>query len=167
MPRKIAIQGFTLIELMITISLLGILAAIALPSFQDMIVQSRLRSQTNELIGAVQYARAEAIKRNQTISLCATASATSTSCAAGNWGNWVVLDSGDNAIRRGGIPATLKLTSTLQDNTLRFLPTGLNNISAGNDSLNLCSPTGSGNTARSIQIGSSGRTTITPSSGCP
>ena len=67
MKHKIA--GFTLIELMITIALAGILAAIGLPSFTDTISRSRLTTNINELVASMNFARSEAVKQNRSITV--------------------------------------------------------------------------------------------------
>ena len=159
-------QGFSLIELMVAIAILAILASIAAPAMQNMIVQSRLTSQTNELISAVQFARGEAIKRNQTIRLCSAASAGATSCG-GSWEHWVVLNANNTVLRQGSLPSNLKLSSTFNANTLGFAPTGLTNVTPDSaDSLSLCSPTGNGDTTRTIQVRLAGGTAIKKSAGC-
>ena len=55
--------GFTLIELMVTVSVLGVLLAIALPSFQPLIERWRVRQVESHLESSLQFARSEAIKR--------------------------------------------------------------------------------------------------------
>ena len=60
-PRHIL--GFTLIELMVAVSVLGVLLAIALPSFQPLIERWRVRQVTEGLVSSLQFARSEAIKR--------------------------------------------------------------------------------------------------------
>jgi type IV fimbrial biogenesis protein FimU len=56
-------KGFTLVELLITVSLVGILAAIAVPSFNTAIKNSKADSEVSDLQRALNYARLEAINR--------------------------------------------------------------------------------------------------------
>src|SRR5690349_9752111 len=75
-PMKRHSRGFTLIELMVSIFVLGILTALAVPSFVGMMNRNRLASQSNELLAAVQYARIEAIRTNAKVTFCGAATAT-------------------------------------------------------------------------------------------
>jgi type IV fimbrial biogenesis protein FimT len=59
--------GFTLIEMMIAIAVLGLLLGLALPSFNDMIRNARVRAAAETYLGALNLARTEAIKRNVTV----------------------------------------------------------------------------------------------------
>ena len=68
--------GFTLIELMVTLSILAILTAIAAPNFSQMMVANRMTTQNNELIAAINLARSEAIKLNRSVTFCKLDSAT-------------------------------------------------------------------------------------------
>lgn len=58
-------KGFTLIELMVSIVVLGILVAVAIPSFTEIIRNNRLTTQANDGLGLLLYARSEAIKRRE------------------------------------------------------------------------------------------------------
>ncbi len=62
-PKSAA--GFTLLELIVAISIAGVLMAMAIPSFSDMIRNNRLTTYTNELVTALNIAHSEAIKRGQ------------------------------------------------------------------------------------------------------
>ena len=64
------VAGFTLIELVTTVTLLGILLAIAVPSFRQLTLNQGVKSAAFDLFSALQYTRSEAIKRpGQTITL--------------------------------------------------------------------------------------------------
>lgn len=60
-------KGFTLIELMVTLAVLVILITVGIPSFNATVRESRLKSQANELWGAMVAARSEAVKRNESV----------------------------------------------------------------------------------------------------
>ncbi len=68
MPRRS--RGFSLLELMITITVMAILLAIALPSFRDVIHRNQVSSASNAILASVSYARSEAITRGQLVSVC-------------------------------------------------------------------------------------------------
>lgn len=57
-------QGFNLVEMVIATAVLAILAAIAVPSFAQMIQNSRIRTAAESIQNGLQVARAEAVKRN-------------------------------------------------------------------------------------------------------
>jgi type IV fimbrial biogenesis protein FimT len=63
LTRPNRLRGFTLIELMVTIAVLAILLAVAVPSFQRASMNARLSAQTNELIASLKEARSEAARR--------------------------------------------------------------------------------------------------------
>ncbi|TRX02945.1 GspH/FimT family pseudopilin [Candidatus Methylobacter oryzae] len=71
--------GFTVLEIMIVVAIACILAAVAVPSFQDMIERDRLKQVVESLKSDLQFARTEAIKRNQDIHF---------SRSSGNAGAW-------------------------------------------------------------------------------
>lgn len=56
--------GFTFIEVIVTVAVAAIILSIGVPSFSSVIRNSRLTTNTNELITALHFSRAEAIKRN-------------------------------------------------------------------------------------------------------
>jgi type IV fimbrial biogenesis protein FimT len=88
-------RGFTLIEVLVTISIAVILMALAVPSFTEIMTRNRLVTYNNEFVAALATARSEAIRRGTTVSVCKRAS--DTSCVGGAWSNgWlVVVNTGD------------------------------------------------------------------------
>jgi len=62
--------AFTLIELLITVTILGIFAAIAVPSFTQFINNSRTQSLNNEMLSLLQYARSTAVEQRLLIKVC-------------------------------------------------------------------------------------------------
>ncbi len=82
-------RGFTLIELLIAMAVLVIASTLAVPAFITFIQNNRLASQTNELVGAFQYARSEALKRGVPVTLCS--SSNSDSCSGNFDEGWIVV----------------------------------------------------------------------------
>lgn len=68
-PRS---RGFTLIELMIGLVLLGVLLVLAMPSFTQMLQNMKLRTSAETILAGLQSARAEALKRNQSVEFLLT-----------------------------------------------------------------------------------------------
>jgi type IV fimbrial biogenesis protein FimT len=60
-------SGFTLIELLVTLAVVVILATVALPGFQHMLADNRVRSGYNEVLIGLNVARSEAIKRRRAV----------------------------------------------------------------------------------------------------
>jgi type IV fimbrial biogenesis protein FimT len=83
--------GFTLVELIITLTIAGILMAIAAPAMQSFVSSNRLTSQVNDLLADISLTRNEAIKRNAITGICVTAVDGNACVSSGNWANgWLV-----------------------------------------------------------------------------
>jgi type IV fimbrial biogenesis protein FimT len=89
------LRGFTLIELLVTLSIAAILLTVAIPNFRDFLMNSRLATQTNDLVLALTLAKSEAVKRGRQATVCSTSNATS--CAASTtWETgWLVFADND------------------------------------------------------------------------
>jgi len=62
-------RGFTLVELLVTLAVLAIVLGFAVPSFQNMVESNRVTSTTNNLVGLLNYARAEAMRYGRTVAV--------------------------------------------------------------------------------------------------
>jgi type IV fimbrial biogenesis protein FimT len=123
--------GFTIIELMVSITVLGVLLGLGVPAFTNLIRNQRMATQTNAVVGALTYARAESAVRGQPVSICAS-NANRTGCDIGaeSWVNgWIIftdrgatpgdIDEGEVIIQTGDAPATGFAVSTT-DSFIRF-----------------------------------------------
>jgi len=89
--------GFTLVELMAVTAIVAILLTIGLPSYRYITNSYRLSSEVNGLLGDLMYARAEAIKEGNGVTVCVSSNATSCSGAA-TWQNgWIIFSNPTNA----------------------------------------------------------------------
>jgi type IV fimbrial biogenesis protein FimT len=96
--------GFTVTELVMVMTIIGILTAIGVPSFKFVTVSNRISSEINGLLGDMQFARSQAIKQGLTVTVCTSSNSTTPTptCNTGGAGNvwntgWIVfLDSNGN-----------------------------------------------------------------------
>ena len=70
MPHDRRVQGFTLLELMVTVAIMAIMAAIAFPSMRDFVSNSRLVNRSEQIANAFRFARTEAVRMNTPVLLC-------------------------------------------------------------------------------------------------
>lgn len=100
--RSRSSRGFSLIELMVVISIAAILLGLGVPSFRTFIASQRVKTATSDFATAAMYARSEAIKRNAEVGVYA---------AAGGWQDgWNVRVGGVSLGSQAAYPA-LSMTS--------------------------------------------------------
>lgn len=95
-------RGFTLVEAMVVVAMLGIIAAIAAPSFTGFIGTMNAKTAAFDLISDLTTARSEAIKRNADTTLAPV---------GGNWSNgWQITAGGATLRERGALASSLAVT---------------------------------------------------------
>jgi type IV fimbrial biogenesis protein FimT len=97
--------GMTMIELLVTVSIVAILATMAAPSLREMVENNRLTALNNQLVSTLNYVRAESVKRAFPVTMCVRNSTGSGCATSGGFENgWIVFVDcdGDNALDASG-----------------------------------------------------------------
>ncbi len=172
--------GFTLIELMVTITVLAILAVFAFPSFQTTIRNNRVLSDTTNLTTAINQARTEAVTRKQQVTICASSDGATCTNTATWSGGWIVfIDSGSKSaatVAAGDVVTLLRVFPKVTTSTsitattgnaitptkfIRFQPTGsaiANGVDGTLAGYTLkATPAHGGDITRTIDVGPFGR----------
>jgi len=185
-----AVKGFTLIELMMTLSIAAILLTVAVPSYITFTKNSRLTAQTNKVIAAVSLARGEASKRGTRVVLCrsdevgqADPDCSGSSGTSKDWSNgWLVFavgtsrstplyDPGQNDVLIAQFEAEDNVvikTVSANDKNLEFNPDGTTNESGSTAKFAVCDDRGVSK-GKLVEVSPVGRpvsgdaTTCTPS----
>ena len=152
--------GFTLLEMMIVVVILGVILGIALPGFRNVTLATRLTNYVNEFVSGTYTARGEAIKRNTTVRLCASAD-TLTCATSGGWSQgWIVLDPNNVVIQESaGLESGFLFTESGGAHVLSFDSTGYASSPA---TFKLCRQIPSvGHQERQVVVSRNGRSTVT------
>lgn len=173
-------RGFTLLELMIVVSIVAITASLAVPSFRETIARNRIVTQNNALITALTLARSEAIKQGSRVSVCASADMTSCS-GAGTWETgWIVFDDPTNPGTVDGGEQVLRVWDALKAGTtiraagsfsdfVSFVGSGESRATpTNNDTFSVCPKDGDTTKGRRIIVSLTGHVrTEKGASSCP
>ena len=85
-------NGFTLIELMVTLGVAAILLSVGIPGFNGLIRDNRLTTDYNQFVSALNTARSEAVKRGVGVTTCKRNTAGTDCNNAGNWEDgWIIF----------------------------------------------------------------------------
>jgi len=176
--------GFTLLELMVALTVLALLLGIGVPSFRDFVRNSRMTAAANDIVTDFSIARSEAVKRRVPVTLCKSQDlATCDAAAAGAFRTWIMfVDDADPAVAAGTdgngvvntnevilrqrtIADTITVTTNANARRATFLPSGYPNATAaGNvtqfvlcDDRGNVTSVGGNSAARGVQILPTGR----------
>lgn len=161
--------GFTLLELMVTISVAAILIAVGVPGMQKFVQNNRRAAEVNNLVATLQVARTEAVSRNQRVGICASTTGTSCSGSTSWETGWIVFVDDTSAGTQGARDAAeeiLRVDAAVEGMTARasfeslaYRPNGRIETYPGNGNtgeITLCDGRGAGE-ARVVQIEMTGR----------
>ena len=162
-------QGFTAVEMMVTVAIIGMLAAIALPSYSALMAKYRLSSENTSLMLDFVLARGEAVSRSTRVTVCQ--SSDGLTCARDGWGAGRivfadatpagVVDSGDVILRATGAIASGDL---MTPNDLPFVSYDSTGVSSNNFTITTCK---SGYTGAKVIVYPTGRIRKDTSGLCP
>jgi len=157
-------RGFTVLELLTTVVVVGVIAALAGPPLQSMMANQRVRNASYDLSSSLVFARDQATKRtltpNATIKVIANSA---------NWsGGWQVLDASNNVLLNRpayvGINVVTNTTTSGSCSTPCVIFNRLGRIDSASvtddgrsPAFRLVNSSGSGTTTRCLGIDSSGR----------
>lgn len=119
-------RGFTLIELMVTIAVAAILMALAAPSMTTLIGSNRIQAEAASLVGDMQFARAEAIKRGIDVTICPSSDGAACLATTSWHSGWMVFsDLAQPGVFDGSVDTLLKRRTPLLTGDTVVVGTGL------------------------------------------
>ena len=166
-------KGFTLLELIIVIAILGISMAIAAPGLSTMIANNRISSNASDFASALQLAKAEAVARLNPVIICKKNAASTDCITDGDWSQGWIVFSDDNG--NGGIDAPGEVVLLIHealherisfggntaevDSSITFRPSGTSSVTT-TSTLIMCDERGFDYSSRGIMVTITGRGSV-------
>lgn len=140
---RTALSGFSLIELMVAVAVLGILLAIGVPSMERFLTSRAVLAQAEGLASALRQARSEALKLNAQVTVCSSSDTTASTPSCSNAPSWLTgwitfidldgdgaLSSGERLLRVQSPVTSIKEIDADGTGFVRFHANGLSAIGA-------------------------------------
>ena len=146
--------GFTVLELMISISIIGIILALAMSSFDDLIKRHQANEAVHDMAAIIAYVRSEAIKKSQVVTLCK--SADELSCG-GDWSDgWLIFVDNNKDGSRSLDEELIRTGHAAQNYVLSYSAFGY--TLSQNGTFKLCPASRNNRYARAVIISKTART---------
>lgn len=171
-PMKSRQYGFTLVELLVTIAVVMVLTVLAVPSFQTFLAGRQIEATADTLVSDFRYARSEAVKRANRVTICPSITGSSCTGSGGLWKNgWIVfvdedgdgtVDVGDVVLRvQDALPGIASIAAANGTSRYQFVfqPTGWSQ--AASETL-WVTPSVSSSSPRLVCVSNKGRAAIRP-----
>jgi type IV fimbrial biogenesis protein FimT len=165
----------------VTVAVVVIIAAVAVPGMHRLIRDNRILTTANDFVAAINRARSEAIKHKARMTMC-PANDQPDKCGAAGWANgWIVFED-NNSDGKRDVGETIVmtrnplLTSTLLaavgfdgNQCLQISGTGalVNTTGLGNDFMKVCQSGESGNYSRVVVVSPNGHPSVNANISCP
>lgn len=149
-------SGFTLIELMVTLTILGLLFVVAVPAFRAMMLNNRLTASSDSLVNYLNYARSISLNDSMSVMVCPIGALNTINCG-NNWNSgWIVVGqpTGKTAVllKSQQNSATSPITISSSAASVTFDSHGL---AVTQSNFKLCDARG-GQFARSVMVSATG-----------
>ncbi len=165
-------EGYTLIELMITLTIAAIMTILAIPGFRTLIQNNRAINITNDIAASLNYSRSEAVGRGNGVAVCASVDTAQSACGGNNWNNgWLVFNDTDGDGIQDAGEATLRVHGILSNDATVTPPAGViaydssGFVTQGSGNFTITVSGCTANNARLLSVSNTGRVSIS-SIGC-
>lgn len=172
--KKQHYQGFTLIELLVALVIAGLLITAGVPRLSSVFSAASTASSTEELVGALAFARGQAIFRQEAVSVCSGTSA----CSGSNtWtGGWIVFVDGNGDNNYSAAEPSDELLKVVEvthgdieithsSDIITFDRLG-ENIAAAASQFNFCSDSGADAARKTVKVALVGYTSVKSGAVC-
>jgi len=109
--------GFTLVDAMMTLAVVAILTTTAVPSMHSVIAENRLATQVNQVVGTLNLARSEAVKRGQRVIMCRSSNALDCERTSGWQEGWIVFADNNGNREHDAAETIIRVQGPLQRGT--------------------------------------------------
>lgn len=160
-PGRVLHAGFTLVELLVTMAIAGVLLAVGVPAMTSFLADQAAAANADEFVESLRYARAEAIKRGGAVSMCAS---TDLATCSDDWKDgWIVKSDDSDKVLRAQNPLRSMGSLEAEAETITFQSTGI--VTEGNGNYVFAAVDGNSARTRTVTLNTQGRVAVSKGEG--